>query len=58
MQKQDILPDTRKRKDTGNQIATYDPYDGIGIMDSYFQKLAFTEFERFDRHLEKLKEVG
>lgn len=44
-------------KETGNNlIAAYDPYDGIGIMDSYFPKASFfTEFERFDRHLEKLK---
>ncbi len=47
-------------KDTGNNlIAAYDPYDGIGIMDSYFpQANFFTEFERFDRHLEKLKRKG
>ena len=47
-------------KDTGNNlIAAYDPYDGIGIMDSYFPKTSFfTEFERFDRHLEKLKRGG
>tara|TARA_B100001057_G_scaffold457915_1_gene506628 strand:+ start:5473 stop:6369 length:897 start_codon:yes stop_codon:yes gene_type:complete len=44
-------------KETGNNlIAAYDPYDGIGIMDTYFPKASFfTEFERFDRHLEKLK---
>lgn len=44
-------------KDTGNDlIAAYDPYDGVGIMDSYFPDADyFTEFERFDRHLEKLK---
>lgn len=47
-------------KETGNNlIAAYDPYDGIGIMDSYFpQADFFTEFERFDRHLEKLKRSG
>tara|TARA_B100000614_G_scaffold256525_1_gene275227 strand:- start:874 stop:1794 length:921 start_codon:yes stop_codon:yes gene_type:complete len=47
-------------KETGNNlIAAYDPYDGIGIMDSYFpQANFFTEFERFDRHLEKLKRKG
>jgi len=47
-------------KDTGNQlIAAYDPYDGVGIMDSYFPKTHFfTEFERFDRHIEKLKRAG
>ena len=43
-------------KETGNNlIAAYDPYDGIGIMDSYFPQASFfTEFERFDRHIEKL----
>ena len=47
-------------KETGNNlIAAYDPYDGVGIMDSYFpQADFFTEFERFDRHLEKLKRSG
>ena len=44
-------------KETGNNlIAAYDPYDGVGIIDSYFpQAHFFTEFERFDRHIEKLK---
>ncbi|WP_235299271.1 Gfo/Idh/MocA family protein [Portibacter marinus] len=44
-------------KDTGGQlIAAYDPNDSVGIIDSYFPDAAFfTEFERFDRHLEKLK---
>ena len=42
-----------------NLIAAYDPYDGIGIIDSYFPKASFfTEFERFDRHIEKLKRSG
>lgn len=47
-------------KDTGhNLIAAYDPYDGIGIMDSFFPQASFfTEFERFDRHLDKLKRAG
>ena len=47
-------------KETGNNlIAAYDPYDGIGIMDSYFPQASFfTEFERFDRHIEKLKRGG
>lgn len=44
-------------KDTGNRlIAATDPHDSVGIMDSYFPEAAFfTEFERFDRHIEKLK---
>jgi len=47
-------------KETGNNlIAAYDPYDGVGIMDSYFPNADFfTEFERFDRHVEKLKRNG
>lgn len=47
-------------KETGNNlIAAYDPYDGVGIIDSYFPKAHFfTEFERFDRHIEKLKREG
>lgn len=47
-------------KQMGNKlVAAYDPYDGIGIMDSYFPQASFfTEFERFDRHLEKLKRAG
>ncbi len=50
----------RAIKDTGhNLIAAYDPYDGVGIMDSYFpQAHFFIEFERFDRHVEKIKRSG
>jgi len=44
-------------KETGNKlVAAYDPYDGVGIMDSYSPDTRFfVEFERFDRYLEKLK---
>jgi UDP-N-acetyl-2-amino-2-deoxyglucuronate dehydrogenase len=47
-------------KATGNNlVAAYDPNDSVGIMDSYFPEADFfTEFERFDRHLEKLKRKG
>src|SRR5690606_5387270 len=32
------------------------PHDSVGIIDSYFPEAAFfTEFERFDRHLERLR---
>ncbi len=43
--------------DTGNQlVAACDPYDGVGILDRYFPDCRFfTEVERFDRHLEKLR---
>lgn len=44
-------------KNTGNNLsAAYDPFDSVGILDSYFTKADFfVEFERFDRHIEKLK---
>jgi len=47
----------RAIKETGNTlIAAYDPYDGVGIIDSYSPDTKFfVEFERFDRYLEKLK---
>ncbi|MEO8823269.1 MAG: Gfo/Idh/MocA family oxidoreductase, partial [Ginsengibacter sp.] len=47
-------------KDTGNElIAALDKNDSVGILDSYFPKADFfTEFERFDRHIEKLKRKG
>jgi UDP-N-acetyl-2-amino-2-deoxyglucuronate dehydrogenase len=42
-------------KETGNNlVAALDPYDGIGIMDSHFPQASFfTEFERFDRFIDK-----
>jgi UDP-N-acetyl-2-amino-2-deoxyglucuronate dehydrogenase len=47
-------------KDTGNNlIAAIDKSDSVGILDSYFPNCHFfTEFERFDRHCEKLKRQG
>jgi len=44
-------------KDTGNNlIAALDRFDSVGVMDSYFPHADFfVEFERFDRHIEKLK---
>ena len=44
-------------KDTGNRlVAAVDPHDAVGILDRYsFDVRFFTEFERFDRHLEKLR---
>ncbi len=47
-------------KDTGNDlVAALDKFDSVGIMDSYFPHADFfTEFERFDRHLEKLRRQG
>ena len=47
-------------KETGNNlIAALDPYDGIGIMDSNFPDASFfTEFERFDRFVDKWHRDG
>ena len=47
-------------KDTGNNlVAALDPFDSVGIMDSYFPNSDFfTEYERFDRHIEKIKRSG
>jgi len=44
-------------KDTNNNlIAALDKFDSVGIMDSYFPNADFfVEFERFDRHIEKIK---
>ena len=47
-------------KETGNNLlATLDPFDSVGLLDSYFPKSDFfVEFERFDRHFDKLKRSG
>ena len=47
-------------KDTGNNlVAVLDKFDQVGILDSYFPNADFfTEFERFDRHLDKLSRNG
>ncbi|MFH2108115.1 MAG: Gfo/Idh/MocA family oxidoreductase [Chrysiogenia bacterium] len=47
-------------KDTGNVlIAALDRSDSVGILDRYFPDARFfTEFERFDRHAEKLRRQG
>jgi len=44
-------------KETGNDlVAALDPFDSVGIIDSFFPKADFfTEPERFDRHLDKLR---
>lgn len=44
-------------KDTKNKLlAAYDKNDSVGVIDSHFPKADFfVEFERFDRHIEKLK---
>lgn len=47
-------------KATGNElVAALDKNDSAGIIDSYFPDAEFfTEFERFDRHLEKKRHMG
>ena len=44
-------------KETGNRlVAAMDPNDSVGIMDSHFPDAHFfTEFERFDRHIDRLR---
>jgi len=50
----------RAIKDTGNNLlASLDKFDCVGILDSYFPESDFfVEFERFDRHFDKLKRTG
>lgn len=45
---------------TGNRlVAAYDPNDSVGILDSYFPDADFfTEYERFDRHIDKRRRAG
>ena len=45
----------RAIKESGNElVATLDPFDSVGIIDSYFPRAKFfTEPERFDRYLDK-----
>lgn len=47
-------------KETGNNLlASLDPCDSVGIIDSFFpESNFFVEFERFDRHIEKLRRNG
>lgn len=47
-------------KDTGHSlVAAFDPNDSVGIIDSHFPDAHFfTEFERFDRHVEKMRRRG
>lgn len=42
-----------------NLLASVDPCDSVGIIDSYFpESNFFVEFERFDRHIDKLRRNG
>ncbi len=47
-------------KDTGNRLSVaLDPFDSVGIIDRFFpQADFFTEPERFDRHMDKLRRKG
>ncbi len=47
----------RAIRDTGNRLSVaLDPNDSVGILDQFsFDVSFFTEFERFDRHVEKLR---
>lgn len=50
----------RAIKETGNNlVASLDPSDSVGIIDNYFPESDFfVEFERFDRHIDKLRRNG
>lgn len=50
----------RAIKETGcNLLAACDKNDSVGILDSYFDNVRFfTEIERFDRHIDKLRRKG
>jgi UDP-N-acetyl-2-amino-2-deoxyglucuronate dehydrogenase len=50
----------RAIKDTGNNLlASLDKFDCVGLLDGYFPHSDFfVEFERFDRHFDKLKRTG
>ena len=50
----------RAIRDTGNiLLASLDKFDSVGKIDSYFPNSDFfVEFERFDRHFDKLKRTG
>jgi UDP-N-acetyl-2-amino-2-deoxyglucuronate dehydrogenase len=47
-------------RETGNNLlCALDPHDSVGILDQYFPAADFfTEFERFDRHVDKLRRKG
>ena len=47
-------------KETGNNLlASLDKFDSVGLIDAYFPESDFfVEFERFDRHFDKLKRTG
>lgn len=50
----------RAIKDVGGDLkVALDPNDSVGVLDSYFPDARFfVEFERFDRHIDKLARAG
>lgn len=50
----------RAIKDTGNKLTVaLDKHDNVGLLDKYFPDTHFfTEYERFDRHIDKLRRSG
>jgi UDP-N-acetyl-2-amino-2-deoxyglucuronate dehydrogenase len=50
----------RAIKETGNNLlASLDRFDSVGLIDNFFPESDFfVEFERFDRHFDKLKRNG
>ena len=50
----------RAIKDSGGDLkAALDPADSVGVLDSYFPDARFfVEFERFDRHIDKVRRQG
>ena len=50
----------RAIKETGNKlVAALDKFDSVGFIDGYFpESHFFTEYERFDRHIDKMKRKG
>ncbi|MFM9941143.1 MAG: Gfo/Idh/MocA family oxidoreductase [Hyphomicrobiaceae bacterium] len=47
------------KENDGTLVAALDPSDSVGIMDSYFPDARFfTEFERFDRYVDRLAREG
>ena len=47
------------RETSGSLEVAFDPNDSVGIIDSHFPEARFfTEFERFDRHLDKMRRAG
>lgn len=43
----------------GDLVAAFDPADSVGVIDSHFPDARFfTEFERFDRHIDKIRRAG